>query len=327
MSSLHAARGTAVRVLLAAALAASAIAVAAEYPSRPIRVVIPYPPGGGIDIPIRALAPMLAERLGQPLVLDNRAGATGIIGTELVARSVPDGYTLLMHSVAGLALVPNMGTPLPYDPLQDFAPVTQATSAPYMLVVHPKVPAASVTQLIAYAKTRPGELNYSSSGNGSATHLAGLLFCSMAGVRMIHVPYKGAGPATADVLAGHIQTRFSAIPAALPHMKAGRLRALAVTSSGRFHLLPELPAMAETLPGFAVDSWSAVLAPARTPAAVVRKLNAEFVGALRAPEVKALLEANGTEAVGSSPERLGELMRSELKRWAPIVKAAVAAGG
>jgi tripartite-type tricarboxylate transporter receptor subunit TctC len=308
-------------VFLAVALSGPA-AGAAEYPSRPIRIVIPYPPGGGIDIPIRALAPMLAERLGQPLVLDNRAGATGVIGTELVARSVPDGYTLLMHSVAGLALVPSLGTPLPYDPLRDFAPVTQVTSSPYMLVVHPKIPATSVTQLIAYAKARPGELNYSSSGNGSATHLAGLLFCSMAGVRMVHVPYKGAGPATADVLAGHIQTRFSAIPPALPHMKTGRLRALAVTGAARFHLLPDLPSMAETLPGFDVVAWSAVVAPAGTPVAVIRKLNTEFVGALRAPEVKALLEANGTEGVGSSPERLAELMRSELKRWGPIVKAA-----
>ena len=304
---------------LALALIASA-APAAEYPARPIRVVVPYPPGGGLDLVLRAIAPRLGERLGQILVVDNRGGATGVIGAELVARSAPDGYTLLFHSSAGMGIVPNLNKSLPYDPVRDFAPVTLATSSPYMLVVHPKVPATSVPQLIAYAKTRPGELNFASSGNGSSTHLAGELLNRMAGTRLVHVPYKGAGPATADTVAGHIQLRFSAIPPAVPHMKAGRLRALAVTSTQRFYLLPELPAMAETLPGFQVDSWLAVFAPARTPTAVIHKLNAEMVTALRAPEVKALLETTGVEAVGSSPERLGQVLRDELARWAPVVK-------
>ena len=310
------------RSLLAgiAVLALLAGTAFAQYPSRPIRIVIPYPPGGGTDIVVRAIGPRLTERLGQPLVVDNRGGATGIIGTELVARAAPDGYTILLHTVAGLAIVPNLNPSLPYDVVRDFAPITQATSSPYMLVVHPKVPATSVAQLIAVAKARPGELNFATSGSGSATHLAGVLFNRMAGVNVVHVPYKGAGPAVADVVAGQIQMRFSSIPPVLPHVKTGRLRALAVTGARRYGLLPDIPAVAETLPGFEVDSWYGFLAPARTPAAIVNKLNAEIVAALRAPEVKALLEASGAEAVGSSPERFGELIRSELKRLAPIVK-------
>src|SRR5262245_53128451 len=213
-------------------------AALAQYPSRPIRIVVPYPPGGGTDIVVRAIGPRLVERLGQQIVVDNRGGATGIIGTEMVARAAPDGYTILAHTIAGLAIVPNTSPTLPYDPVRDFAPITHATSSPYMLVVHPKVPVVSVKELIAYAKARPGELNFATSGGGSATHIAGLLFNRMAGVNIVHVPYKGAGPAVADVLAGQIQMRFSAIPAVLPHVKSGRLRPLAVTSLKRYALLP-----------------------------------------------------------------------------------------
>ena len=297
-------------------------AAAAEYPSRPIRVVVPFPPGGGADIVMRAIGPKLTERLGQTLVIDNRGGATGTIGTDMVARSAPDGYTLLAHTIAGLAILPNLNHSLPYDPIRDFAPITHATSAPYVMVVHPRIAASSVPQFIAYARARPGEINFSSSGSGSATHLAGMLFNKLAGVQMVHVPYKGAGPAVADVLAGQIQMRFSSIPPVMPHVKSGRLRALGVTGVRRYGLLPDLPAVAETLPGFDVDSWLGVLAPAGTPVSVIRKLNTEMVAALRAPEVKALLEAGGSEAVGSTPERFGELMRMELKRWGPIVKEA-----
>src|SRR5262249_545259 len=215
-------------VMLLSGLAGAAWAQA--YPTKPIRIVVPYPPGGGADIVLRAIGPTLTERLGQPLVVDNRGGATGIIGTELVARAVPDGYTLLAHTVAGLALVPNLNKSLPYDPVPDFAPIRHATASCYMMVVHPKMAAQSVPQFIAYARARPGELNYASSGNGSATHLAGLLFNKLAGVSMVHVPYKGAGPAVADVLAGQIQMRFSAIPPVMPHLNTARLRALPLTS-------------------------------------------------------------------------------------------------
>jgi tripartite-type tricarboxylate transporter receptor subunit TctC len=301
-------------------LAAPAAGAAADYPSRPIRVVVPYPAGGGLDLVLRAMTPGLTARLGQQLVVDNRGGATGVIGAELVARAAPDGYTLLFHSSAGMGIVPNLNQSLPYDPVRDFAPVTLATSSPYMLVVHPKVPVTSVPQLIAYAKARPGELNYASSGNGSSTHLAGELLNRMAGTRLVHVPYKGAGPAVADTVAGHIQLRFSSIPPAMPHVKAGRLRALAVTGAQRFVLLPDLPAMAETVPGFQVDSWLAVFAPSRTPATIIRKLNAEIVAALHASELKSLLETTGVEAVGSTPERLGQVLREELARWAPVIK-------
>ena len=299
---------------------ACGLAYAQAYPAKPIRVVVPYPPGGGTDIVMRAIGPKVSERLGQPVIVDNRGGATGAIGAEMVAHAAPDGYTLLAHTSAGLTIVPNLQKKLAFDPVRDFAPVTLATSSPYMLVVNPKLPAASVAELIALAKKRPGELNYASSGNGSATHLAGLLFCRMAGVSMVHIPYKGSGPAVADLVAGQVLMRFSSIPPSLPHVRSGRLRALAVTGIKRFSLLPDIPAIAETLPGYDVVSWYAVLAPAGTPAAIVRKLNAEIVAALHASDVKALLEADGSEPVGTTPERLGEVLRADIARWGPIVR-------
>jgi tripartite-type tricarboxylate transporter receptor subunit TctC len=198
--------------------------------------------------------------------------------------------------------------------------VTLAASSPYLLVVHPKLPAASVAQFIALAKARPGEMNYASSGNGASTHLAGLLFCQMAGVKMVHIPYKGSGPATNDLLAGQVQSRFSSIPPVLQHVRSGRLRAIGVTSAKRFSLLPDIPTVADTLPGFEVDSWYGVFAPAGTPAAIVNKLNAEFAAALKSPEVKALLATDGSEVVASSPQRFGEIIRAEYARWAPVVK-------
>jgi tripartite-type tricarboxylate transporter receptor subunit TctC len=303
-----------------ALLLAAAPALADIYPLKPVRIVVPYPPGGGNDIVVRAIGPRLSERLRQPVVVDNRGGATGIIGTETVAHSAPDGYTLLSHTNAGLVILPHINPKLPYDPVRDFVPITLAASQPYVLVVYPKLPVTSVAQLIALAKSRPGTLNYSTSGKGSSTHMASVLFCRMAGVEMVHVPYKGSGAAVADLIAGQVQLRFSSIPPALPHVKSGRLRALAVSSAKRFSLLPELPAVAETVPGFEVDSWYGFLAPARTPAAIIQKLNVEIAAALKDPDVKARLEANGAEAVGTSPERFGEVIRTELKRWAPVVK-------
>ena len=238
----------------------------------------------------------------------------------MVARAAPDGYTLLAHTNAGITILPHLNKSLPYDPLKDFAPVTLATSSPYLLVVHPKVAAKSVAQLIAFAKAHPGELNYASSGGGASTHLAGLLFCRMAGVNMVHIPYKGSAPAVTALLAGQVQTRFSSIPPALPHVRSGRLRALAVTSAKRFSLLPDIPTVAETLPAYEVDAWYGVFAPAGTPMLIIRKLNAEIAAAVRSPEVKALLETDGSEAVGSSPERFATIIRAEFARWEPVVK-------
>ncbi|MDB5811214.1 MAG: hypothetical protein JWN94_3336 [Betaproteobacteria bacterium] len=290
------------------------------YPERPIRIVIPYPPGGGTDIVIRAVNARLAERLGQPVVVDNRGGATGTIGSEAVAHAAPDGYTLLAHTNAGITILPHLNKKLPYDPIKDFAPITLAASSPYVLVVHPKLPVATVAQFIALAKAKPGELNYASSGNGASTHLAGLLFCQMAGVKMVHIPYKGSGPATTDLIAGQVQSRFSSIPPVLPHIRTGRLRGIAVTGAKRFNLLPDLPTVADTLPGFEVDSWYGVFAPVGTPAAIIKKLNAEFAAALNSADVKALLATDGSEVVASSPERFGAIIRAEYARWAPVVK-------
>jgi tripartite-type tricarboxylate transporter receptor subunit TctC len=290
------------------------------YPSKPIRIVIPYPPGGGTDIVIRAVSGRLTERLGQPVVIDNRGGATGTIGSEAVARAAPDGYTLLAHTNAGITILPHLNKKLPYDPIKDFAPVTLAASSPYLFVVNPKIPATSVAQLIALAKAKPGELNYASSGNGASTHLAGLLFCQMTGVKMVHIPYKGSGPATTELLAGQVQMRFSSIPPVLPHVRTGRLRALAVTSARRFSLLPDVPTVADTVPGFEVDSWYGVFAPTGTPPAIIKKLNADFAAALSLPDVKALLATDGSEVVASSPERFGAIIRAEFARWEPVVR-------
>lgn len=292
------------------------------YPARPIRVIVPYPAGGGTDLAMRAIQPALTERLGQSLVIDNRPGATGAIGSEIVARAAPDGYTLLAHTSGGLAIAPHTMTQARFHPLKDFAPITHATSAPFILLVHPKVAATSLPQLIALAKSRPGELNYSSSGTGSSTHLGVLMLCKLAGISMVHIPYKGSGPATADLISGQVQTRISSIPPAMPHVKSGRLRALATTGAARFALLPDLPAIAETLPGYVVDSWYAVLAPAGTSAAIVQKLNAEIVAALKTAEARTRLRVEGIEPVGSTPRELAELLKTELARWAPLVKEA-----
>ncbi|HTD89644.1 MAG TPA: tripartite tricarboxylate transporter substrate binding protein [Burkholderiales bacterium] len=297
-------------------------ALAQSYPTKPIRIVIPYPPGGGTDIVVRAFTPRLTEKFGQSVVVDHRGGATGIIGSELVARAAPDGYTLLAHTNAGLVVAPQLIKNPPYDPVKDFAPVTLATSSPYVLVVNPKLPVTTVAQLIALAKARPGELNFASSGNGSSTHLAGLLLNKMAGVRMVHVPYKGSAPAVTDVIAGHVQTRFSSIPPALPHVRGGRLRALAVTGAKRFSLLSDLPTIGETVPGYVVDAWYGVLAPAGTPVAIVNKLNAEIVAALQIDEIKARLANDGAETVGSTPQQFGVAIRNEIAQWSGILREA-----
>ena len=290
------------------------------YPTKPIRLVVPFVPGGSTDLIARIMGQKLEEVLGQQIVVENRAGAGGNIGVDYVAKSAPDGYTLIFGHVGTFGFGPSLYQKLPYDPIKDFAPVTLAASSPYLFVVNPKLTATTVAQLIAYAKAHPGELNYASSGNGASTHLAGLLFCQMTGVKMVHIPYKGSGPATTELLAGQVQMRFSSIPPVLPHVRSGRLRALAVTSARRFSLLPDIPTVADTVPGFDVESWYGVFAPARTPPAIIKKLSADFAAALNSTDVKALLATDGSEVVASSPERFGTLIRAEYARWAPVVK-------
>ena len=255
------------------------------------------------------------------MVVDNRPGAGGNIGTDIVAKSAPDGYTILMGSAGPLAINASLFGKMPFDPIRDLAPVTLAASTPNVLVVHPSLRAATVRELIALAKARPGEINFASSGHGTPAHLAGELFNSMAGVKMVHVPYKGAAPALTDLLGGQVQLMFSTMPPALPHVKDGKLRALAVTSSKRSPATPELPTVDEiALPGFEANTWHGVVAPAGTPAAIVARLNREIVAILHLPEVVERLSAQGAEPVGSTPEEFAAYIRSETVKWAKVVR-------
>ena len=306
--------------LLAASLAAGAeIAVAQPYPTKSIRMIIPAPPGGGVDTVARAIAPRLSEAVGQPVVADNRAGAGTMIGSELTAKAPPDGYTVLMvtnsHTI-NAALVKN----LRYDPIRDFSPVTQVSAAPLLLLVHPSVPAASVKELIALARRRPGELLYASAGTGSGTHLAGALFESMAKIRLVHVPYKGGIPGLTDLVGGHVQIMFNNLISAGSLMNAGRLRALAVTGAKRMTALPQLPTVAESgVPGYETGSWYGVLVPAQTPPDVIALLNREFTRIVKTAEIREKFALEGSEAVGSTPQEFAQLMQSEIQKWARLV--------
>jgi tripartite-type tricarboxylate transporter receptor subunit TctC len=309
---------------LAATLAIStpqAGAAADAYPARPVRFVVAFPPGGGTDIIARSIAQKLAERFAQQVVVDNRPGAGGNIGTDIVAKAAPDGYTMLMGSAGPLAINASLFGKMPFDPIKDLAPVTLAASTPNVLVVHPSLRATSVTELIALAKAKPGEINFASSGHGTPAHLAGELFNSMAGVKLVHVPYKGAAPALADLLGGQVQLMFSTMPPALPHVKDGKLRALAVTSSKRSPAKPDLPTVDEAaLHGFEANTWHGVVVPAGTPAAIVARLNREIVAILHMPEIVERLSGQGAEALGSTPEEFAAYIRSETLKWARVVR-------
>ena len=296
-------------------------AIAQSYPSKPIRLISPYAAGGGSDTLARIIGHRLNESWGQPVVVDNRPGAAGSIGAETVAKAPPDGYTVLVTPSAALTINPHLYPKLAYDPLRDFAPITAAANSPFLLVVHTALPVTSVKELIAYARARPGQLNYSSSGNGSSTHLAGVLFAGLAGIDMVHVPYKGAAPALVDLLGGHIQVRFSSVVPVLPHVRSGKIRALGISSEKRYGPLPDIPTVAEAgLPGFVVESFYAVLAPARTPPAVIAKLNGEIVRQLQKEDTKTKMAADGAEVIGSTPEELAAWIRKDLARWAKPVK-------
>jgi len=298
-------------------------ALAQPYPVKPLRLVIPYPPGGGADTIARPLAQKMSEKLGQQLVVENRGGANGNIGMEYVARAAPDGYTIVLALTAQLAVNPALYGKVPYDPVRDYAPITLFGTGTYILVVHPSLPAKSVKELVALAKARPGQIAYSSSGNGSGGHLAAELLNSMAGIRMLHVPYKGGGPALVDLIAGQVQVLFSTQLASWPHIQSGRIRALAVSTARRPASIPDLPTVAEAgLPGYDAGVWYGVLAPAGTPREVVARLNAEIVRALNAPDFRKFLEGNGIEPIGSPPEQLAQHIQSELVKWAKVVKDA-----
>ena len=292
------------------------------YPARPVRMVIAFAPGGGTDIVGRIVGLKLSETWPSPVVVDNRPGAGSTLGSEIVARAVPDGYTLQTVSMSH-ALNVSLYRKLSYDPVRDFAPVSLVAKAPNVLIVHPSVPAKSVKELIVLAKAKPGSLNFSSSGNGGVSHLSAELFRSVAGIDIVHIPYKGAGPAMTALLGGEVQIMMATTPVASGQMKANRVRALAVSSAKRSALAPGLPTIAESgFPGFETDTWYGVLAPARTPAALVEKINRDIARVLEIAEVRTMLEQQGAEPAGGTPEAFGAFIRSEIEKWAKVIKAA-----
>ena len=297
-------------------------AYAQNYPSRPIRLVVPYPPGGPLDIMARAIGQKLTEAWNQPVVVDNRPGAGGNIGADLVAKSPADGYTLLMGAVATHAINPTLYGRLPYDPVKDFAPVALVAQVPNILVVNPSVPVRSVRELIDLARARPGYLNFGSGSTGSTGHLAGELFNTMAGVRMVHIPYKGGAPAMADLLAGQVQLMFDNLANALPNVRAGRLRALAVTTLARSPAMPDLPTIAESgLPGFDLTTWFGLMVPAGTPTEIVSRLNAEIVRALNAKDMRERLEKMGAgPPADNTPAHFAAFIRAEAAKYAKVVR-------
>jgi tripartite-type tricarboxylate transporter receptor subunit TctC len=308
--------------LLAVLALSAAGATAQTYPAKPIRLVVPFPAGGTTDILAREVGQRLSASLGQPVVIDNRPGAAGNIGSELVAKSAPDGYTLLMATVGTHAINPSLYAKLPYDHVADFAPVILVASVPNVLEVTPSLPVNSVADLIKLAKEKPGQINFASSGSGTSIHLSGELFKTMAGVDMTHVPYKGSAPALADLIGGQVQVMFDNLPSSLAQIKAGKLRAIAVTSAQRAPALPNVPTIAESgLPGFEASSWFGVVAPAGTPPAIVARLNADLNQWLQTPDAKEKLLAQGAAAAGGSPEQFAAHIRAETEKWAKVVKA------
>jgi tripartite-type tricarboxylate transporter receptor subunit TctC len=313
------------RGLLAALVclaACDAVAADSAYPLRPVRFIVPFAPGGSTDTLARTLAQKLSEALGQQVVVDNRSGGNGNIGTELVARAAPDGHTIVLGYIANLGIGPSLYAKLPFDPVKDFAPVTLLAVAPNILVAHPSVPVKNVRELVAYAKANPNKVNYASAAVASLGHLAGELLNSSAGIQMQHVPYKGSGQAVIDLLAGQVQVMVSGMSSVMPHIRGGKLRPLAVTGAQRSPAVPEVPTIAEAgYPGFEASAWYSVMAPAGTPKPVVARLNGEILRALKMPEVKDRLENVGFEIVGSSPEQCGTYIRNEIVKWAKVVKA------
>ena len=306
--------------VLAGAVVGSA-PVQAQYPTKSLRLIVPYPPGGGTDTLGRVFGQKLSEVLGQQVVMDNRPGGGANIGAEIAAKSPPDGYTLLMSTIAHASAV-SLYSKLGYDLIRDFAPVTLLATTPHIVVVHPSVPVKSMKELIALAKARPEQLVYSSSGSGTPAHLAAELFNSMAGVKMLHVPYKGGGPSVIALLGGQVSLSFATTPSVLPHVKSGKVRGLAVTTAQRSSSMPSLPTVSEAgVPGYDVGSWYGLLVPAGTPKEIMARLNTETARLLKLPDVKERLDAAGFEALVSTPEQYAAFNRSEIEKWTKVVKA------
>jgi tripartite-type tricarboxylate transporter receptor subunit TctC len=307
--------------LALATLACTTIAFAQSYPTKTIKFLVPFPPAGSTDISARAVAGKLGERLGQPVVIENRPGAGGNIGTDVVAKAAPDGYTLIVGTVGTHAINASLYSKMPYDHIKDFAPVILLSSTPNVLVVHPSLPVNSVKDVINLAKSKPGELTFASSGSGTSIHLSGELFKSMAGLQMIHIPYKGSGPMQIDLISGQVNMSFDNLSAAMTQIKAGRLKALAVTGTSRSPMLPDLPTVAESgLPGYEATSWNGIFAPAGTPKEIIDKLNRELNAILQSPDTRKFFAEQGGEAGGGTPEQLGAFVRSETVKWAKVVK-------
>jgi tripartite-type tricarboxylate transporter receptor subunit TctC len=307
---------------VAVLLAAAPAALAQDYPNRPIRFVVPYPPGGGTDVVARIVQEPLAAELGQPIIIENKGGAAGNLGTDIVAKAPADGYTVLF-TLSSHTINPKLYDKLAFDVERDFVPVSLATLVPQILVAHPGVPANNVKELIALAKANPGKLNYASVGTGSPGHIAGELFKLRTGVDIVHVPYKGGGPAVIDTIGGQVQLLFVTMPAAWQHVKAGKLKALAVTSAARTVTAPDVPTMMEAgVPDYVVDSWYGAFAPAKTSPAAVAKLNAAFAKVLANPQVKERLLAQGAEAAPSTPAEFDRRVKEELAKWEQVIKSA-----
>jgi len=299
-------------------------ALSQAYPTRPVRMVVGFPPGGGTDVVARIISPRLSENLGQPVVIENRPGATGTVAAAMVAKSPADGYTIMMGHVSVNAIAPSLFPNLQYDVAKDFAPITLAASVPHFVVVHPSVPVNSVSELIAYAKARPGKLSFPSAGNGSTPHLAGEIFKSMAGVNLVHVPYKGTGQSMQDLLAGQHQVAFDTAPASAGYVRSGRMRVLGVSSAKRVPEYPDVPTVAEAgVPGYEVTTWYGVFAPGGTPAAIVNRLHADITNAMQAPDTRTRLAGAGADGtITRSPEEFAAMVRADVARYAKIIKDA-----
>ena len=308
--------------LVAAFVLCAPCADAQTYPAKPLRVLVGYPPGGPNDVTIRLIGHYLAEALGQQLVIDNRPGAGGTVALATLTQSAPDGYTISAVSNGETAIAPHLYKKLPYDPLRDTAPVTRVGAGQLALVIHPSVPAKSVSDLVAQAKGKPGSINFASAGTGSTAHLAGELFKHLAAVDIVHVPYKGAGPALTDLVGGQVQMLITGYSGAVPHIKAGKLRLLAVTGAKRLSAAPSVPTLDETVKGYEVTSWYGILAPAKTPRVIISRLHAEISAITRRPEVADRLLALGIEPEGNTPEEFRTQMRNETEKWGKLVKLA-----